>query len=110
VATEMRMLARKSILAFVAVAMIFLGGSSFAGQQDSSKQVDFFEMSLEELMDVPVVVSTSRQIQRFGEPSGPISIITTEDIHYSGLTRNDFKSTVANRICVRSCRQNIRSA
>jgi outer membrane cobalamin receptor len=61
-------------------------GRSFAGQQDSNKQADLFEMSLEDLMDVPVVMATSRQVQKFGEPSAPVSIITAEDIHYSGLT------------------------
>jgi len=63
-----------------------LCGQSFAEQRHENQLEDFFNMSLEELMEVPVVVSTSRQVQRFGEPSGPVSIITAEDIHYSGLT------------------------
>jgi iron complex outermembrane receptor protein len=46
----------------------------------------FLDMSLEELMDVPVVVSAARQEQKVSEASVPVSIITAEDIHHSGLT------------------------
>ena len=46
----------------------------------------FFDMSLEELMEVPIVVSASRQPQTTNALSVPVSIITDEDIHYSGLT------------------------
>jgi len=86
VATEMRILARKSVLVFAAVAVAFFGERSFAQQQDPNKHKDFFEMSIEELMDVPIVVSAARQPQKIGELSVPVSAITTEDIHYSGLT------------------------
>ena len=58
---------------------------SFA-QQEPNETEDFFEMSLEELMEVPVAVSASRQAQKIGELSVPVSVITAEDIHYSGLT------------------------
>ncbi|MGD9110461.1 MAG: TonB-dependent receptor plug domain-containing protein, partial [Phycisphaerales bacterium] len=46
---------------------------------------DLFEMSIEELMEMPIVISASRQEQEIAEASVPISIITAEDIHYSGL-------------------------
>ena len=59
-------------------------GRLFAQQQSGAGR-DFFEMSLEELMDVPVVTA-SRLPQKRGELSVPVSIITAEDIHYSGLT------------------------
>jgi outer membrane cobalamin receptor len=55
-------------------------------QEPNESQDFFFDMSLEELMDVPVVVSASRQAQKLGELSVPVSIISAEDIHYSGLT------------------------
>lgn len=58
----------------------------FAEQKEPNDQADFFEMSIEELMEVPIVVSASRQEQKITESSVPISIITAEDIHYSGLT------------------------
>ena len=61
------------------------GPHSFAQQQDTNEPGDFFEMSIEELMEVEVV-SASRQPQKIGELSVPVSVISAEDIHYSGLT------------------------
>ncbi len=58
---------------------------AFAEQKEPNDQKDFFEMSLEELMEVEVV-SASRQAQKISELSVPVSVITAEDIHYSGLT------------------------
>jgi outer membrane receptor protein involved in Fe transport len=56
-----------------------------AQQQDPNNRNDLFEMSIEELMEVPVVVSASRQPQKVSQLSVPVSVITDEDIHYSGL-------------------------
>jgi outer membrane receptor for ferrienterochelin and colicin len=84
-AIQMSLLARKSLLAFIAVAVTFFGERSFAKQQDPNEPTDFFEMSVEELMEVEVV-SASRQVQKMGELSVPVSVITAEDIHYSGVT------------------------
>ncbi len=53
--------------------------------EDQPAREDFFEMSIEELMDIEVV-SASRQTQKIGELSVPVSVVTAEDIHYSGLT------------------------
>lgn len=47
---------------------------------------DLFEMSIQDLMEVPVVVSASRTAQRISMSAVPVSIITAEDIHASGLT------------------------
>ncbi|MCD4830324.1 MAG: TonB-dependent receptor plug domain-containing protein [Anaerohalosphaeraceae bacterium] len=60
--------------------------SNEAAEQEPNEQDDFLEMSLEELMDVPVVVSASRQEQKITEISVPISVVTAKDIHYSGMT------------------------
>lgn len=46
---------------------------------------DFLNMSLEELMEVKVTTA-SRQPQRTNFTSAPVSVITQEDIHYSGAT------------------------
>lgn len=46
---------------------------------------DLFEMSIEQLMEVEVI-SASRQPQRISDSSAPVSVITADDIHYSGLT------------------------
>ena len=79
---------RQVRLICILLILLSISARSFAlqSQKQSNEQADLFEMTLEELMEIPVVVSTSRQAQRFGEPSGPVSIITSEDIHYSGLT------------------------
>ncbi len=51
------------------------------------KPIDYFAISLEELMQIPIVESASRQAEPWHLTSVPVSIITAEDIHYSGLTR-----------------------
>ncbi len=56
----------------------------FAASAEPNEAGDLFEMSIEQLMDVEVV-SASRQAQKMGELSVPVSIITADDIHYSGL-------------------------
>jgi outer membrane cobalamin receptor len=77
---------------FVVVVLVLFAGpqaradSISAQQQDPNKHKDLFEMSIEELMDVPVVFSAARQPQKIGQLSVPVSVITDEDIHYSGLT------------------------
>ena len=52
---------------------------------DNTSDDDIFEMSLEELLEVPVIVSASRQEQGIYESTIPVSVLTAEDIHYSGL-------------------------
>ena len=72
----------------VALAVVTLwspGTPTFARQQHTNGTDDFFDMSLEELMDVEVV-SASRQTQKITDVSVPVSVVTAEDIHYSGLT------------------------
>lgn len=46
---------------------------------------DLFDLSLEDLMQVEVT-SGSRQSQPIGMSSVPVSLITSEDIRYSGRT------------------------
>jgi len=57
-----------------------------SGEPEKTKK-DLTEMSLEDLINVEVVVSASRQAQPRNRLAVPVSIITAEDIHYSGLTR-----------------------
>jgi iron complex outermembrane receptor protein len=47
---------------------------------------DFFDMPLEQLAKESYVVSASRQSQSIMELTSAVSVITAEDIHYSGLT------------------------
>jgi len=74
----------------VLALVLFIGpqtraDSTSAQQQDPNKQKDFFDMSLEQLMEVEVI-SVSRQPTLQKMLSAPVTVITSEDIHYSGLT------------------------
>ena len=73
----------------ILVGLILVGlisaGAQVNGAQ-SNVEEDLLEMSIEELMEVPIVISGSRQEQKVTEAAVPIYIITAEDIHYSGLT------------------------
>lgn len=75
------------ILLFVLMCLIVLcsGSDMLAGSEDANEPEDFFDMSIEELMEVEVV-SASRQAQKVSELAVPVNVITSEDIHYSGLT------------------------
>ena len=66
--------------------LVFSFDMQLFAQHEPNRPKDFFEMSIEELMEVPVVVSAARQPQKMDELSVPVSVITAEDIHYSGLT------------------------
>ena len=58
-------------------------GVVFAAEAEDN----FFQMSLDELAQEPYeIVSASRQGQAQNELSIPVTVITAEDIHYSGLT------------------------
>ncbi len=68
-----------------ALALLGLCTQVFAESPEPNEAADLFEMSIEELMEVEVI-SASRQPQKIGQLSVPVSIVTAEDIHYSGLT------------------------
>ena len=68
------------------VLLVLFAPDALLQAEELEGEKDLLELSIEELMEVPVVVSASRQEQKITEASVPISIITAEDIHYSGLT------------------------
>jgi iron complex outermembrane receptor protein len=79
----------KHKVALIFLTLLAIAASAFAAQPEPNEPNEsegFFQMSLEELMEVQIVLSASRQPQKIGELSVPVSIITAEDIHYSGLT------------------------
>jgi iron complex outermembrane receptor protein len=86
----MDMLKRSRIRTFMLITICLIlfasGPDLFAQQPDANEPEDLFDMSIEELMEVPIVVSAARQEQKIGQLSVPVSVITDEDIHYSGLT------------------------
>ncbi len=65
--------------------LLLVCGQVRAEKTTGSDSSDLFEMSIEDLMNIPIV-SASRQEQKLSELSVPVSVITAEDIHYSGLT------------------------
>jgi outer membrane receptor for ferrienterochelin and colicin len=84
--------ARKILLSQIVILLLGLFGGAGASEPASTEPNEpgakgsLLDLSIEELMDVPVVVSASRQEQKIGELSVPVSVVTAEDIRYSGLT------------------------
>ena len=99
----------RPLFAFVGGALIYLSGSPTLADNDTSlpeaiaqsrprshEDAEWLEPELaaddfvsEELLlfqDLPVVVSAARQEQPINQSSVPISVITDDDIHASGLT------------------------
>ena len=72
------------VVAFIAGLLPFCGSNVCFAEATESSEVNFMEMSLEELMDIPIVISGSKQENSLLQSSIPISIVTEDDIHYSG--------------------------
>jgi iron complex outermembrane receptor protein len=79
-------LLQKHSLILILLILSTICASASPSDQDPNKPEDMFDMSLEELMEVPIIVSAARQDQKISELSTPVSLITAEDLHYSGLT------------------------
>lgn len=78
---------KNSLIRLLAILQIFLLVISFnaqlSAQQEPNKQQDFFEMSLEDLMNVEVVTA-SRKSQDIDTAPANITVITEEEIRNSG--------------------------
>ncbi len=70
---------------FTVITFFSITLSGICADDAASENTEFFDMSIEELLDVEIV-SAARQSQTLLEISTPTSIVTAEDIHYSGLT------------------------
>jgi len=71
----------------IAIATLVLYGSSclsMAVSEEPNEGEDFFEMSIEKLMEVPVVFASSKRLQPITEAASSVEIITAEDIRQSG--------------------------
>jgi outer membrane cobalamin receptor len=75
-----------SLLMLWMILVLSLPAFAEEEKKDPNNEGNFFKMSLEQLMETPIVVSASRQEQKLSELSVPVTVITAEDIHYSGLT------------------------
>jgi iron complex outermembrane receptor protein len=71
--------------AVIVVVLLTAVMPCFAKQEDTYESQELFNMSPEELMNVSVV-SASRLPTQPHYLSAPVTVITAEDIHYSGLT------------------------
>ena len=70
-----------------AYAILFLCGIVMPSLSSGTEDEDVFSMSLDDLLTkYQTVVSGSRTSQLASESSVPITVITSEDIHFSGLT------------------------
>ncbi len=77
----------KIILASVVAVLSCLSQTTSADQQQpSDNDTELIEMSLEELMKVPVVFSSSKRRQPITEAASGVTIVTAEDIKRSGAT------------------------
>jgi iron complex outermembrane receptor protein len=71
----------KKILFFSGILLIFCSVAVSAEREIQ----DYTEISIEELMDIEIT-SASRQAQKLSQTALPVSVVTAEDIHYSGAT------------------------
>ncbi len=81
VKAETRWMKCATIVAIIVATCVSVSRVEAASDSDEG----FYHMSLEELMEVEIV-SASRQKQKLMDVAMPVSIITAEDIRYSGLT------------------------
>lgn len=61
------------------------GSNVFADEQLPNKQTDFFEMSIEELMNIEITTFSKKEEKLFKTPAAAY-VITSEDIRRSGVT------------------------
>jgi len=80
-----RVVRLKSFCIILFLSCVFVTRLSIANEVDAFDSETLFDMSIEKLMEVPIV-SASRQEQSIYELSVPVTVISAEDIHYSGLT------------------------
>ena len=79
-------MSKSVIIYFVLMMFLAIVFSTVDGEEIYSKEDEtMLDMSLEELLDVPVIVSASRHEQGIYESTIPVSVISSKDIHYSGL-------------------------
>jgi outer membrane receptor for ferrienterochelin and colicin len=76
---------KNSVKCLFVVSVILVVLSSAAVFAEDNSEPNYLQMSLEDLMSVQVV-SASRQEQKMNQLSVPVSVVTAEDIHYSGVT------------------------
>jgi outer membrane cobalamin receptor len=75
-----------TVLLSLALPATGTGAEESVADEHSGPLDALYNMSIEELMEVTIVTSASRLPQGSGELSSPVTVLTAEDIHHSGLT------------------------
>lgn len=70
---------------FAVLILFYLNGFSTEAPAENKDKANLADMTIEELMDVQIV-SASRSEQTLAESAVPVSVLTAEEIHNSGLT------------------------
>lgn len=94
--------------------MLFLGmlygtlaAATVLGEQNAEPEKDYFDMSLQELMDIPVVSATLREEHQMDVPV-PIYIVTAQDIRERGYyTLKDIMNDVPGFVDLSDTNENI---
>lgn len=80
----------RNLLRYALVALLYFTGTAVGNVEDNGTPSltpdTLFDLSLEQLMDIPVIVSASRTEQKISHSAVPVSILTDKDFHYSGVT------------------------
>ncbi len=77
---------KKSTILLILSLVLVINFRILAQQPNTGETPDYFDMPLDELMEIPIATAASRLPQKSIEQSSPVTIITSKDIHYSGLT------------------------
>jgi len=87
----------RTLVVTLTLFLAFTPNSQTLGQEaDSIDTTEFFEIPIEELMDVPIVFASSKRLQPITEAASSVEIITAEDIKRSGaITIADVLSSTA---------------
>ena len=81
--TQKSSLRQAAILIFAFLLVFAFNERLFAEQQDANAQEDFFEMSLEELMEVKVTTA-SKKAESVSDAPGVVTVVTKEQIRMFG--------------------------
>ena len=79
-------LRRAFIVVLVFLLVAGLNEQLFAQGQEPNEPEHFLDISIEQLMEVPIVIASSKREQPVTETASSVKVITSEDIKLSGAT------------------------
>jgi hypothetical protein len=90
---KMRTKTYELTVVFAALFVFTFNIQLFAQEADANRPTDFFEMSLEQLMEVPIVYAFSKRLQPITEATSSVEIVTAEDVRRAGCFSADCRFT-----------------